>query len=460
MVLTRKKTAYTLAEMLIVLMIIALIAIGSTPLLVKKGKKQKEKLTHGTYACTVFDGEEYFFHSDKKNDTIPYSKEGWARGKCGTSFVMPYKSGLLNVKLTGGGGAGGDASVKWDDSVAPRAFYDDNTYIVSTSGYYDIIVSGSKGSSSSVTQWNATIDGKEHNCFAETAKAGETAFFSGAVYLNKSDKIDIKFEHESMGSLNLDCSSQIQIPSSQIGQNGKDIVISKNSSTILRVEGSKAGSYRCNSANLCAGHFEARQGDNGSVTTYTSFADKEESVGSNGYDYGVVIIKWSDKNNTQKAFLPKAGCGGTAGEIRSALYPILRNKLPEVKVGSGGTSQKEAQDTTFGSLRASAGRNNVVCSTKTDDYNGVEGKTFSAIADLNSKGGAGGISVPTEEINGSDATGFSSGGGGGAIYFDTIPSYDTSKSYEDNLDPFLNGVQRWNQGSGGKGGEGLLIITW
>lgn len=43
MVLTRKKTAYTLAEMLIVLLIIALIAIGSTPLLVKKGKKQKEK---------------------------------------------------------------------------------------------------------------------------------------------------------------------------------------------------------------------------------------------------------------------------------------------------------------------------------------------------------------------------------------------------------------------------------
>ena len=72
MVLTRKKTAYTLAEMLIVLLIIALIAIGSTPLLVKKGKKQKEKLTHGTYACTVFDGEEYFFHSDKKNYTIPY----------------------------------------------------------------------------------------------------------------------------------------------------------------------------------------------------------------------------------------------------------------------------------------------------------------------------------------------------------------------------------------------------
>lgn len=42
MVLTRKKTAYTLAEMLIVLLIIALIAIGSTPLLVKKAKNKKK----------------------------------------------------------------------------------------------------------------------------------------------------------------------------------------------------------------------------------------------------------------------------------------------------------------------------------------------------------------------------------------------------------------------------------
>ncbi len=456
----KQNRAYSFSEILIVMVIISLIMLASVPLVLKKNKKENKSVTHGTYACAVFDDEEYYFVSDKKNDSIPNTKSLWAKGKCGTAFVMPHKAGLLNVKLVGGGGAGGSASAGWDNSIAPQVFYGDTTYIVPVSGYYDIIVSGTKGGSSSISSWHAVIDGKNHDCFAGSAQAGENAYFSGSLRLNESDRITVKFENESMSSLNLDCSSQVTVPSSQIGQNGQNIFVSLNSSTILRVDGSKGGTYKCNSADLCAKHYEPLQGDNGSVTTYTSFLDKQESFGTNGYEYGVVILKWSDRNHTQKAFLPKAGCGGTAGEIKSALYPILRDTLPDIKIGAGGTPQKEPKDTTFGSLRAAAGRNNIVCSADENNYNGTDGKTFTAIESLNSQGGKGGISSPSNEINGSSAEGFGSGGGGGAIYFNAMPSYDTSKSYEDNLNPYLNGVQRWYQGNGGNGGSGLLIITW
>lgn len=452
--------AYTLAEILIVLLLVAIIALASTPLIVKSGKKHNEKTPHGTYACTVFDGEEYVYHGEKKNSELPATKDGWYKAPCGTGFVMPYKSGLLNVKVIGGGGAGGTASADWDDSVAPRTIYDNETYTIPTTGYYDIVVSGSKGASSTISSWTALIDGVTHNCFAEASKPGDTAYFKGTMRFYKNDKIDVVYEHSTTGSLNLDCSNQIQTPSAQVGQNGQDIIVKRNSSSIVTVEGSKSGSYTCNSANLCGKHYDPVQGEKGKITTNTSFYDSEQTYGSSPLDSGIVVIRWSDRNNTNKAFKSKAGCGGTAGEIKSALYPILRDKLPEISVGKGGTANTEPGDTIFGSMKASGGSNNVVCTVTENEKDGKDGKTFSAIPSLNSQGGRGGISSPSDDINGSPATSFASGGGGGAIYYDTEPYYDNSKTREENLNPVLNGVRRWYQGTGGNGGAGLFMVTW
>lgn len=454
------KKAYTLSEILIVLLLVAIIALASTPLIVKSGKRHSELTKHGTYACTVFDGEEYVFHNEKKNAPIPSTKNGWQKAPCGTGFVMPYKSGLLNVKVIGGGGAGGNASADWDDSVAPRTIYDNETYTIPTSGYYDVIVSGSKGASSTISAWTALIDGVTHNCFAEASKPGDTAYFSGTIYLYKNDKIDVVYENSTTGSLNLNCSSQIQTPSAQVGQNGQDIIVKRNASNMVTVEGSKSGSYTCNSANLCGKHYDPVQGEKGYITTNSYFYDQEKLYGTSPLDPGIVVIRWSDRNNTNKAFKSKAGCGGTAGEIKSALYPILRDKLPEITIGKGGTGDVEPEDTNFGSMKAKGGSNNVVCTNTENEKDGKDGKTFSAIPSLNSQGGSGGVSSPSDDINGNPATSFASGGGGGAIYYDTEPSYNNSKTREENLNPVMNGVRRWYQGVGGNGGSGLLMITW
>lgn len=457
----KRKKAYSLAEILIVMLLIAIIALASTPLIVKKGKTHSELTKHGTYACTIFDGEEYVFHSELKNAQIPSTKDGWSKAPCGTDFVIPYKSGLLNVKVIGGGGAGGSASADWDDSIAPRTIYDNETYTIPTSGYYDIIVSGSKGASSTISSWTAQIDGVTHNCFAEASKPGDTAYFSGTIYLYKGDKINVVFEHSATGSLNLNCSSAIKTPSAQVGQNGQDIVVKRDSTEMVKVEGSKSGTYTCNSANLCGKHYEAVDGAKGVIKTNSYFYDTEMLYGASPLDPGIVVVRWSDRNNTNKAFKSKSGCGGTAGEIKSALYPILRDKLPVITIGKGGTADTEPEETSFGSMKASGGSNNVVCTTpSTNEKDGTDGKNFSAILSLNSLGGQGGVSAPSEEINGSPAAGFASGGGGGAIYYDTEPSYDNSKTREENLNPLLNGVRRWYQGTGGNGGSGLLMITW
>lgn len=454
------KKAYTLSEILIVLLLVAIIALASTPLIVKSGKRHEDKTKHGTYACTVFDGEEYVYHGEKKNAELPATKDGWYKASCGTGFVMPYKSGLLNVKIIGGGGAGGSAYADWENSVAPRTMYDNETYVIPTSGYYDIVVSGSKGASSTISGWTALIDGVTQNCFADASKPGDTAYFSGTLYLSRNDKIDAVFEHSSTGSLNLDCTNQIQTPSAQVGQNGQNIIIKRNSSKIVTVEGSKSGTYTCNSSNLCGKHYDPVQGANGTITTNVSFYDSQKIYGTSPLEPGIVVVSWSDKNNTNKAFKSKSGCGGTAGEIKSALYPILRDKLPVVTVGNGGTGEVEPGDTTFGSMVAGAGSNNVVCTSTENENDGKDGKTFSAIPSLNSQGGKGGISSPSDDINGSRATSFASGGGGGAIYYDNEPYYDNTKTREENLNPVMNGVRRWYQGTGGNGGAGLMIITW
>lgn len=452
----KKTKAYSLLEFLIVLFVIGLIVILTTNMLSKNQKKSFKKASHGFYACTVFDDQEYVFSSPSKNIDLPLTKSGWLKGKCGQGFVMP-DSGVMSVKLMGGGGAGGDAGIEWEDAISPQFFFESGSYSIPQSGYYDIVVSGAEGGESSVSSW---LLSNGNQCFAENSKAGEPVFYQGTRYLSRNSLINIIYENAMPVSLNLGCTSQIKTPDGQPGRSGRDIMITSDGSKILFVEGSKSGTYQCNSTELCSNHFQPTNGEKGKVSTYSSFINAQQKYNYRVYEPGTVVLKWSDYNNTSKSFKAIKGCGGTTGEIKSALYPILKNTLPAIEIGKGGKSGTEPTATTFGSLKAEPGANNKICSTDNSNFNGVDGVSFTVLQKLNSKGGKGGISTPSDQINGSPATGFVSGGGGGAIYYNTPPQYNNSKSAEENKKPILDGVRRWYQGVGGNGGSGLLMITW
>lgn len=453
----KKSKAYSLLEFLIVLFVIALVVILSTNMLAKKQKKSFKRSSHGLYACTTFNGEEYHLFSSSRDIAIPSAKNQWVKGKCGQGFVMP-DSGLMSVKLMGGGGAGGSAGIDWEDTITPQYFFESGSYSIPQAGYYDLIVAGSQGGSSSLSSWITKDTGLQ--CFAQNAKAGEPAFYQGTIYLSKNDLINIIYENAISVSLNLNCTNKITAPDAQPGYSGRDILITRNGSKMITVEGSKAGTYLCNSADVCSNHYQPIVGANGIATAYSYFNNVTKGFSNGSYEPGTVVIRWSDYNNTSKSFKVKKGCGGTSGEIRSALYPILKNTLPDITIGKGGTADSDPTATSFGSLKAEGGANNKICSNNNSNYNGMDGMTFNILKTITSAGGRGGISTPSDAVNGSAAAGFVSGGGGGAIYFSSSPQYNNSKTLEENKQPVLNGVRRWYQGNGGNGGSGLLILAW
>lgn len=448
-----KKRAYSLPEILIALVIIAVIALLTVAIVPRKKMKEKEKPTHGTYACTYFDDVEYVFSDKKKDAPIPTTKDKWSQGKCGEGFILPTKAGILDIKAVGGGGAGGDAKGYWDKDFIPISTTSSSTYRIDGTGYYDITVYGGLGQVSSLSIWNA-LGGQ---CGAPTSNPGGTLKYKGLVYLNSGDIIRVDFQEGMPAVINTNCGTASK-PIAFPGLNGKDISIFRNNSNILKVKGSGAGTYSCNVNLACTNRFYPTKGNDGSVSA-TSVMSMIELKYNEGVDTKV-DINWSAKNTSTRVFKKIPGCGGMSGEINSTLYPILKNTLPKIIIGKSGKPGTPATSTTFGALKANSGENNKICDPKGNTNNGTAGISFDAIKGLVSKGGIAGISTTTSKINGGIASSFGSGGGGGAYYSDSDPTYITGKTENENNNKVLNGVTRWYEGTGGNGGPGLLVISW
>ena len=120
-----KNNAYTLAEMLIVLIIISLVLI-SIPLAVRKMFAVKDvKVNHGRYECYWDDsGKLKYYYSQERAGEDPLEKEGEITENDYCIFSPPSTYPYLMIHAVGGGGAGGTVPQLTGESISSTAYMD------------------------------------------------------------------------------------------------------------------------------------------------------------------------------------------------------------------------------------------------------------------------------------------------------------------------------------------------
>src|SRR5574344_1235142 len=128
-----KKLAFSLAEMLVVMLILSVIILASSALFLHKHNKDVEKLNkHGLLACTLFDNTEYYYSAvtsaklEASNMKLPIDKSAWTQGSCKDAYANAKKGSILSVTVVGGGGAGGKANVSLSDTTGAAEFAHNN----------------------------------------------------------------------------------------------------------------------------------------------------------------------------------------------------------------------------------------------------------------------------------------------------------------------------------------------
>lgn len=425
-----KNRAYTFAEILITLLIIATVAVLTSKVIPEKARKVKKEKTHGTYACTLFDGQSYVFEGGKKNAQIPSDKSKWKQKECGNGFILP-NSGILEVKVIAGGGAGGTATVTTEQAM-PETSVDDWSDI-DADGWYDLTVYSGSGTESSLSKWYVTSQdaGGSAICNASDAYGGRGYMVSGQMYLSRGDKVTI--QKSSGTAVNISMCGAYNKPAAFPGHSGDSYTIKVNGGSVLSVTGGAAGNYNCFPGNPCTNRFRPiTSPSNGSYTIHNDSKFKLKSASTNAGVSARVNLGWSSKNGSSQVQKKKPGCGGMPGAINATLYPLLRNKLPEMKIGKGGTNGMDGGDTSFDTLTAQGGAANALCQPVGSEDNGTAGGNFTGLTGSVYSGGAGGTQ---SNINGANGSGFASGGGGGAI-------------------------RGSSKGTGGEGKPGMIVFTW
>lgn len=474
-----KREAFSLAEMILILLFVAILALGSGIILPKKIKDKPPITQHGLYACTLIDGSEYYFSSTKRSTPIPApDEEGWKKGSCHDNFKVPKYANILNVTMIGGGGAGKDASVVWEKTKSVsdgNLLVNGDKYSVEYEGWYHVTMYGQAGEATWRKPWD------NQNCVVQNANGGYVYRFEGDIKLKRGDTLQLtKTEKLENIMTNFACTDGKFVPQKSdfyIGMDGGDSILTLNGSAIANIVGSGAGYMRCNPFNnVCVNRYIVTRGDNGYAKTaptgFTSLKVYDPNVSplyQNDVQYdGAVFIKYSeDKNSTTKEFSPNGGCGGDAGATNATLYPILRTtnaSIPAITIGQGGTPSVPATATRFGSFPAAGGATGGNC-LEVLETSGSDGDFSNGIKDLTSvfgfgAKGKGDAGASATKVDGGNASGYGAGGGGGAIFYNTKPTYNSYLSEEQNKQPVQNGTRKWYQGKGGNGSNGLIVITW
>ena len=473
---SRRYNAFSLAEMIMILLFVAILAMGSGIILPRKMKPKAAIKQQGLYACTVINGQEHYFSSTKSNTEIPDpSSPQWKQGGCQTNFKVPKYANLLLVTMIGGGGAGKDASVIWEkekDISDGLLIADGDSYNVEYDGWYHVKMYGQKGEQTHRTPW------RNGDCFAESPQGGYTYRFEGDIQLKRGDKLTLNLTEKLDNIMtSFACTDGLFVPTSSeyyIGKDGGEAILKLNSQVIAQIAGSGAGYLRCNPLNPpCVDRYQPYRGEPGkAIIAPTGFSNLKildpstsSSAQTDELNDGRVEISYSeDLNPSTKEFTPNGGCGGEAGATNATLYPIFTDNIPSIKIGLGGTPTTSATATMFGTYPAPGGRNGGVCTgslpTSGSDGDKASGlKNLLSIAGIGAKG-AGESGASASEVNGTNGGGFGAGGGGGAIYYTSKPTYNYYLTESQNKQPIQNGVQKWYQGKGGNGTNGLIVISW
>lgn len=433
----RKIEAFSLAEMVLILVFVAILALGSGIILPKKMKAKDPVVPHGRYFCTLINGQEHYFLTTNRNSEIPdITNPGWKQGNCQKNFTVPKYANILNVQMIGGGGAGKDASmVAEDEDSTPSAHLATHgeKYSVEVDGWYDINMWGQQGETTWRSTWN---DG---GCIARDANPGDVAAFSGQIQLKRGDVLQLQLEASTPNTRsNVFCSDGKYKPTESEYRKGNDggmAYLLLNGSIIAAIKGSLAGTMVCNPIiNECESRYVSTDGADGEITSLSSQITNVQKRLTPSGAIGSVKIDYSSRNDTSSsASTPTGGCGGSAGQTNATLYPVLRDTVPIIRIGQGGTPTRDATATIFGSFPASGGSRGGYCQTGLSKSQGSDGEASTALQKLPSNPG---IGAKGSVLNGGNASGYGAGGGGGAAQSES------------------------SLGIGGNGSNGLLVITW
>lgn len=99
------KTGFTLAEMLVVLMIVSLIAISSLPFVNKHVRMQKDDAVHGKYECYRHPTTDALYEKQWNNNVLDSTKNG-VNPVVSCSFQPPAEATYFIVQAVGAGGGG------------------------------------------------------------------------------------------------------------------------------------------------------------------------------------------------------------------------------------------------------------------------------------------------------------------------------------------------------------------
>ena len=474
--LRKKYDAFSLAEMILILVFVAILALGSGILLPKKMKSKTAQQQHGLFACTVIAGQQHYFKSNDMNAEIPEPDSSkWKSGNCKENFDVPKYANMLMVTMIGGGGAGKNGSVIWDkekDIPDGHLVVDGDSYSVEYDGWYHIKMYGQRGEQTHRTPW------RNGDCFTESPHGGYTYRFEGDIKLKRGDKLTLELTEKLDNIMtSFACTDGRFIPGDgeyYIGKDGGNAILKLNSSVIANIQGSGAGYIRCNPLNNeCVNRYDAYQGEPGKAivppTGFSNLVELDPATNPSAQvlelNDGRVDITYSETmNESNREFTANGGCGGEAGSTNATLYPIIRAEIPSITIGLGGTQTTAATATMFGTFPAPGGRNGTACADVAAT-SGADGEAATGYKDLPSTGGAGAkgkgeSGASASKVNGEAGKGFGAGGGGGSIFYNSTPSYINYLTADENKQPVIGGNRRWYQGNGGNGTNGIVVITW
>ena len=116
-----KKRAFTLVELMLVLVVLSLVIASSYSLITRKHNLIPRKAVHGQYACFT---QKYSDGNYYKREVLMSGgnvvKDNYPVDNC--SFIFPKTASYIYMQLIGGGGAGGNANYKIADGNIPLTY--------------------------------------------------------------------------------------------------------------------------------------------------------------------------------------------------------------------------------------------------------------------------------------------------------------------------------------------------
>src|SRR5574344_1218758 len=133
----KNKKAFTLAEILVVLLIMTVVLAASMPLITVMHIPLPKRIPHGKWACTLISGTMHSATAANSNASLPGFNSG--RWKEGCTFPkLPKNVDYVTVQVIGGGGGGGSASLQATADNHKVSLPADKDYKITSTGTYRI----------------------------------------------------------------------------------------------------------------------------------------------------------------------------------------------------------------------------------------------------------------------------------------------------------------------------------